>query len=274
MRRSSNSTVLLILSTSRNAAVRSPVFSMIYALALLAGCSRQVPPAGKPDHAMIVYSNDFNGPVGSAFAEWTSMPIGFYKSVSGIEGFIAAPIVRTVESPNHRERFLGEFGGPPIGRPGEPDWNHARVEQTILLSLRALPAHRTITIRFDLYLLKSWDGDSPQFGPDRFFVRVVGEPALLNSTFSNNPKLESDGSYQSYPGPVDHSPRNLPRTGAKSTGTLGYGDFFADSIYHFEFTFPHADTTLQVAFGSSLFEGKGTEDESWGLDNVWVSAQP
>jgi hypothetical protein len=263
-----------IPSRPRSAAVRALVLLLVCALPPLAGCRPRAPLAHEPVPAAIVYSNDFNGSLGSTFAEWTSMPLAFHKSVSGIDGSIRAPMVQTVESPNHRERFLGEFGGPPVGRPGDPDWNRTRVDQTVLLSLRDFPAHRSITIKFDLYVLKSWDGDSPQFGPDRFFVRVIRGPTLLDATFSNNPKLKSDGSYQSYPGATDHSPRNLPWTGAKSVGTLGYSDFFADSIYHFEFTFHHVDASLQVAFGSSLFEGKGTADESWGLDNVSVSVQP
>jgi hypothetical protein len=49
--------------------------------------------------------------------------------------------------------------------------------------------------------------------------------------------------------------------------TLGYA-FFGDSIYRLTFTFAHTSDTLALNFSSSLFEGKGIEDESWGLDNV------
>ena len=51
--------------------------------------------------------------------------------------------------------------------------------------------------------------------------------------------------------------------------TLGY-TFFGDSIYHLSFTFPHSADLLSSDFASDLFEGKGTKDESWGLDNVTV----
>jgi len=51
-----------------------------------------------------------------------------------------------------------------------------------------------------------------------------------------------------------------PRTGAVSTGTLGYSSFFKDSIYHLEFTFPHSERELRLNFQSSLFEGKGPAD--------------
>ncbi|MBI3874760.1 MAG: hypothetical protein HY300_02085 [Verrucomicrobia bacterium] len=98
---------------------------------------------------------------------------------------------------------------------------------------------------------------------------MAGGPVLLDTTFSNNPKLKTDGSYQNYP-----KPGSLPWTGAASTNTLGYSGFFADSIYHLEYSFAHAERGLVLNFSSSLFEGKGTADESWGLDNVKVTALP
>ena len=125
---------------------------------------------------------------------------------------------------------------------------------------------------FDLYVLKSWDGNSRPYGPDRFMVRVAGGPVLLDTTFSNNPKVREDGSYQSYPGSSGEAASNLPQTGAHAIGILGYSNFFKDSVYHVSFAFPHTESTLTLEFSSSLFEGKGTADESWGLDNVVVSA--
>ena len=74
-------------------------------------------------------------------------------------------------------------------------------------------------------------------------------------------------SQQNYP--VKNSPH---QSGAASVNTLGY-TFYGDSIYHLSFNFPHTDDTLILNFSSSLFEGKGTDDESWGrLDNVRVSS--
>ena len=75
-------------------------------------------------------------------------------------------ITNTV-SPNKAQRFLGEFGGPPLGGRGDPGYYHTRVDQTIRLSLTDLPAHSSLELRFDLYVLKSWDGNSPAYGPDR-----------------------------------------------------------------------------------------------------------
>jgi hypothetical protein len=228
------------------------------------------PPA--PPELVVVYRNEFDGPVGSGFPEWTSSPIIFLKTVTGETGSLPAGAVVTVESPNRRQRFLGEFGGPPVGRPGDPDWNRTRVDQTVRLSLGGLGPHTRVRVSFDLYVLKSWDGNSKQYGPDRFTVRVAGGPVLLDTTFSNNPKVREDGSYQNYPAAPGEAASNPPQTGAASVGTLGYNDFFKDSVYRLSFEFPHAEADLTLEFGSSLFEGKGTADESWGLDNVAVSA--
>src|ERR1700676_1630412 len=76
--------------------------------------------------------------------------------------------------------------------------------------------------------LKSWDGNSPAYGPDRFIVKLDDDRILLNTTFSNNPKVAEDGSDQTFPiinGQLAHNP---PWAGAAATGTLGYSKFFAD----------------------------------------------
>ena len=84
--------------------------------------------------------------------------------------------------------------------------------------------------------------------------------------------MRYDGSYQSYPGSSSEAASNQPQTRATAIDILGYSNFFKDSVYHLSFVFPHTDSTLTLEFGSSLFEGQGTADESWGLDKVAVSA--
>src|SRR5262245_5346732 len=101
----------------------------------------------------VVYSNDFNGPLGSVYPEWTSSIIK-YESAGTPPGSGAPPpqVITNIDSPNRAQRFLGEFGGPPIGRPGNVGYNHARVEQTVSLRLQDLPAHRRLKLSFDLYV--------------------------------------------------------------------------------------------------------------------------
>jgi hypothetical protein len=234
---------------------------------LLVGLALGLHMHGPPAVAAAVYFNDFNGPLGSQYREWTSSAVNYSSAGNPPgKGTLAPQVVTNVESPNHAQRFLGEFGGPQIGTPGDPGYIHTRVEQTVSLTLRDLPPHATLKVSFDLYILKSWDGLSPAYGPDRWTLGIAGGPVLLATTFSNNPKAKADGSYQNYP----HA-KSLPRSGAVSTNTLGFGTFFGDSIYHFDFTFAHSDSTLILNFTSSLFEGKGADDESWGLDNVRIT---
>jgi hypothetical protein len=193
-----------------------------------------------------VYRNDFNAAPGTAYGEW-----------SATRG--QTPVV--VEAANGTQRFLGEFGGAKLvnGRP------FARVEQTVSLTLKDLPAHRRLTIEFDLYVLKSWDGDNANYGPDRWKLSVAGGEVLLDTTFSNNHKTGTyDLSLQGYP-----AAGSAAQKGATAVNTLGYR-FFGDAVYHLTFTFKHSERGVQFDFSSSLFEGKGIEDESWGLDNVRI----
>ena len=221
-----------------------------------------------PTFCADVYLNDFNAVPGTTYPEWTSSG---YTNSANRTGTIAAGSgpqnVATVTSPNGRQQFLGEFGGPVIVAAPPYDPQHfVRVDETVTLTLRDLKLHTFVTVAFDLYILKSWDGNNQTYGPDRWSLRVQGGPILLDTTFSNNPKTGADLSRQNYP--VANSPH---RSGAASVNTLGY-TFYGDSIYHFRFTFPHAGDTLMLDFSSSLFEGKGTDDESWGLDNVRLSS--
>jgi hypothetical protein len=236
-------------------------------LAVFAAVLLMLVPASQ---AALVYSNNFNGPLGTAYPEWSSSVVTYSNHISPPgSGTLPAPVVTNTSSPNNAQRFLGLFGGPPIGRPTDPGWNHTRVDQTIRLALTNLPPHRALQLSFDLYIIRSWDGNSPAYGSDRFVLSVADCPTLLATTFSNNPKTDSDGSYQNYP-----VAQSAPWTGALSTGTLGYDRFFRDGIYRLHFTFPHAANNLTLHFTSSLFEGKGTGDEAWGLDNVVVLSLP
>jgi hypothetical protein len=213
-----------------------------------------------------LYFNDFNEPPGSTYPEWTSSPITYASAAEPPgSGTLPAPNVTSCQSTNRSQKFLGEFGGPRIGSPGDPGCNRTRVEQTIRLALHDLPPHSALQVSFDLYILKSLDGNSPRYGPDQWSLDVAGGPVLTDTTFSNNPKVSTEGSDQDFP--QANSP---PRTSAVGTNTLG-SRFFGDSVYALQFTFPHIENKLTRNFRSRLFEGKGTPDESWGLDNVRVA---
>ena len=123
-----------------------------------------------------------------------------------------------------------------------------------------------LTVSFDLFILKSWDGNSTDYGPDRFQLAVRNGTMLLDTTFSNYEPIT-----QGYPGTLTDS--YPPKTGARESNTLGYTHpnlGVADAVYHLAFSFDHRDSSVILDFrGLNL---QDNADESWGLDNVRVEA--
>lgn len=147
------------------------------------------------------------------------------------------------------QRFLGEFGA-----------------EQVTLTLPDLPAHTAVTLTFDLYLIRTWDGN---IDPDIFDVTVNGGPTLLHTTFTNNTGVNYQP--QAYPGAYPDA-ANPPYTGASTIGALGYlppEEPAQDAVYRLRFTFTHNSPVLQVTFAGIGLQQ--IEDESWGLDNVIVS---
>ena len=211
-----------------------------------------------PAVATQVYFNDFQGAVGS---EWSRNQIA------------SAP------NPdyNNTRLFLGEFGNDTVG-----------------LSLNALPNHDFMTVSFSLYLIRSWDGNDTStaanndlLGVDHWRL-VAGGQTLLDTSFSNGNLAGQtyDGAkstytqtawtpctaYQGYAGPGP----NGPMTGANECFSLGYKfsdpnvtDEPMDSVYELSFTFPHIASAITLNFGANGLQTLA--DESWGLDNVRVS---
>ena len=178
----------------------------------------------------VVYSNDFEGAVGS---EWSS--------------------TATDVTPVGARRFLGQFGN-----------------NLVTLSLTNLPAHDTVTVSFDLFVIQSWDGNNATFGPDRWGfgyadnVQGINGTALLDTNFSNT---EEAGQQQAYPDAFGSGLNNPGGTGSAESNSLGY-TFFGDSVYSLSFTFAHTDAAIYYGFvGAGL---QALNDESWGLDNVRV----
>jgi hypothetical protein len=144
-----------------------------------------------------------------------------------------------------------------------------------------LPTHTQVIVEFDLYAIRSWDGNQVEipddFVPYRTLLRSVGEQLtigpdqfqlraddalLLDATFANWTQFT-----QNYP-----TLNSAAKSGAVAISTLGYTyqDIPMDATYRIRLTFAHSDPSLALDFtGSSL---QIIEDESWGLDNVrvWV----
>jgi len=184
--------------------------------------------------------------------------------------------LHNIPPPVDPTRFLGEFGH----------------DDSVHLTLPLQPRTQSVRIRFDAYLLRTWDGASVEFaGPDTFGYGIAGRTPVVNNTFSNG-----EGAQDYCPG-LPAGTTCLPTTGAESKNQLGFevrlrppdpkpGDPPRPSIgtpmslvYHFD-SGPLAFTGDQVTFDffsknlqlNAPTDGSVVLDESWGLDNVVVSA--
>jgi hypothetical protein len=110
------------------------------------------------------------------------------------------------------------------------------------------------TLRFDLYVIDSWDGGETSFGVDKFLVRANGA-MIFDHSFANQ-----TGNRQTVPfGPT------------VSGSNLGFNGQFFDSIYRdvtVTFRLP-TNQPLSLLFTDTL--NQPLNDESWGIDNVRVS---
>lgn len=167
----------------------------------------------------------------------------------------------TTVTPSGRH-FLGEFGN-----------------GTVRLTIACLAPHARISLSFDLFIIRSWDGnivvqpeDGSVIGPDIWDLSLVGGPTLLRTTFTNHTYWPNFGFRQAYPG-IYPGGDYAPRTGATENGTLGYafGEVpKMDSVYRLKLTFPHSASSLALSFSASGLQS--LFDESWGLDNLELEA--
>jgi hypothetical protein len=198
-----------------------------------------------------VYSNDFDGSafvlsgVGASFSSFMTSP------TPGPAGGNPAA--------NPSTTFLGAFS--------------AAANASTDLMLNNLPQHTAVSIAFDLYIIGTWDGNTPTVGPDIWDLRQVGSGTpLLRTTFSNMTVFGETQDYpDSYPGG-----NNPAFSGAAQQGTLGYyfGSFLGDldAVYSLSFTMP--DTSGNLALHFSNNNQDGGLDEQWGIDNLRVSITP
>ena len=187
--------------------------------------------------AATVYSNDFETSAGS---EWSQTILDIV--------------------PAGGRQFLGQFSN-----------------DAVTLTLGSLPAHDTVTISFQLFIMKTWDGNAGfgeppgGIGPDRWTLQNTADggeqSVLLDTTFAN-----ADFFTQSYPNAYGAGD-NPAYSGSCEQDTLGFSpDVFGDSVYTLSFTFAHSDSDIVFTFSGSNLEG--VDNESWGIDNIEVTAVP
>lgn len=167
------------------------------------------------------------------------------------------------KTPKGGRKFWGEFGN-----------------ENAVVTLNGLPEHTQLTVSFDVFVIRSWDGNYAQnnLGPDHWRFGVDGE-RLIDTTFSNKditafptvleamPQAYPDGAGGSHPA----------WTGASETQALGYsftsstGSYQGmDSVYRITRVIEHDGSTLALDF--SALGLQGLADESWGIDNIVVKA--
>lgn len=191
-------------------------------------------PSSEVDYGVLVYSGAFDQPPGT---EWSAN--------------------RTAVTPAGNRAYLGPFGN-----------------ETVTLTLPALPAHVAVTVLCDQFVLGTWDGNSTEGGPDRWSLDVAGGLRLVDTTFNNGPQGTAAAG-QSYPGDFPAA-QNPARTGAQENNTLGFqvpGEGPMDAVYRHVESFPHTAQTLVLNFRGQGLSGLLT-DEGWGLDNVRVYVTP
>ncbi|MGC4044569.1 MAG: ankyrin repeat domain-containing protein [Armatimonas sp.] len=187
----------------------------------------------------------------------TGIPSARWSSVPGAD---SEPLI-FAQTPQGGKPFFGKFG-----------------RQTVRLSLKALPPHRAVSVRFTLLIFDSWDGDRYGTGADMWLLDVVNGPRLIETSFFNNTE-DPDFSrlpVQSFPG--THMLNSYPgRTASLLNNSLaeprdwgGDGKLIArDATYDIEVVFPHTASTLTLDFTGAA--SQETADESWGLETVRVS---
>lgn len=175
-----------------------------------------------------------------------------FNSGLGLSGW-SHSIVET--SPSGTQTFLGQFDN-----------------DTVSLSLNNIPEHTQLQVSFDLYVIGTWDGnDYP--GPDRWSFGIQGETPEIDTTFAVS---KPTGQYQqSWPMNFGESGSSFPhRYGAKESNTLGYiwQGWAVDVIQEITLTLDHTGSDVTLDFAAWGLQGIG--DESWGLDNIAVTAVP
>jgi len=195
--------------------------------------------AQKPDETKVVYEENFND---------------FDKDFK-----IAWSNPKPDITPNGKNRYLGQFGS-----------------ESVKLTLDKLPPHKAVTVIFDLYILKTWDGDNPGDGPDVWGLKLEDTADLINTTFTNGGAIRQRFACKS-------GEETAPACqGSGAVGPFGaainsLGTNPANTVYKIKRTFAHDRSFLILTFFGDLKEvlpeNRQIGNESWGLDNVRIEVQ-
>lgn len=192
--------------------------------------------AANAQAAQFTFKDNFSGP--AVKPEWssTTTAVGINVAPSG-------------------ERFLG----PAVGGSGFSN-------DAVVLTLSGVPAQGVADVLFDLYIIRSMDGEEPfVFGGNGDLSVSFNAVASFSNAKVPPAAIESN---QSYPWPGSPA-----LAGSVSVDTLRYSrinpSVVRDSTYRLHFHVPYAGTTLFLRF--KMFDLQSVSDESWGIDNVNIS---
>lgn len=178
--------------------------------------------AGASARSAVIYSNTFEASAGS---EWSA--------------------TTRSTTPVGARHYLGQFNN-----------------KTVSLTLNSLPAHTSLRISFDVYVIQYWTGNGTYYGPHLWDFGISGSPSLLHTTFSNGDQP------QAYPGNYPEV-NNPPYTAVTEMNTLGYTpNPPGDAVYHMSYDIYHTAASVVFQFTGTHLQGLPTTN--WGLDNVTV----
>ncbi len=165
---------------------------------------------------------------------------------------------KTEMTPNGMTKFLGQFGN-----------------DSVKLTLDKLPPHKTVTVKFDLYIFKSWDGEEPISGPDVWGLKLEDAAFLINTTFTNvgTNRQKFGCKHGEETAPICYAKGGTGPFGAMAVNSLGGWE----SVYKIKRTFAHEKSFLILTYFGALREAPpavtSIDNESWGLDNLQIEVQ-
>ncbi len=237
-------------------------------------CQIETIPAGSSSTVQVVVSTPytFKGTIGNT-ASVSGSEIDMNSSDNSI--FITSQVVETFTT------YCNDFES---GAGSE--WNNAVISvspngqvflgdfsnETTTLNLVDLPVHTQLRFVFDLYIIRSWDGNEiytdnygVKAGPDRWRIDIDGQE-LKETSFSN---MVSQNFKQSYPADYPFGDY-LAQTTADEVNSLGYtyNNLAMDSVYRFNSIINHNQEDFSLSL--SAFGLQPKSDESWGIDNICI----
>jgi len=121
-------------------------------------------------------------------------------------------------------------------------------------SVTSLGAHDGLRLQFDLAFLDSWDGNGNNpYGPDLLTLSINGTDVVFSS---NNAQ-----------GIAEYGAGTIA-----AQGQFGFNKSWTDSIVSYDLLLPFSGDDFTFAIKAGGPGWQGGNDESWGIDNVRLSA--